>query len=55
MANSAKKWSGGFLGNSTSERPVFLADSLGNTMGNTPEPLSLNPAGEGPQGRMPTR
>jgi hypothetical protein len=55
MANSAKKWCGGFLGNSTSEHPVFLADSLGNTIGNTPEQLSLNSAGEGPRGRMPTR
>jgi len=42
---------GDFLRKSTSEHPVFSADSLSNTIGNALEPLSLHSGG----GRVESR
>jgi len=42
---------GDFLGKSTSEHPVFSADSLSNTIRNALEPLSLHSGG----GRVESR
>ena len=48
---AAEKKNGDFLEKSTNKHPVFFADSLSNTIGNTLEPLSLHLGG----GRVESR